>query len=207
MYQDDSELSVVFRDVLSLIVAATFVLILILLPHINPVTKKDAEDARPAGHIAVWFFWEDNLDYDVDLWVQAPGDVPVGYSNKSSTIFSLLRDDLGMVGDVTPRNYEVAYTRGIPDGWYVVNAHLYSVRADEHGFRSVTVESVLEIYNSGSTHRLKFGTITLSKVGEEVTVGRVLIQDKQVVAQGHSHTPLRSAGASPQPMVTDPRMP
>jgi len=34
----------------------------------------------------------------VDLWVQAPGDVPVGYSNKSGGVLNLLRDDLGKEG-------------------------------------------------------------------------------------------------------------
>ena len=39
--------------------------------------------------------WPPELDSDVDLWVQAPGDVPVGYSNKGGAVFNLLRDDLG----------------------------------------------------------------------------------------------------------------
>jgi hypothetical protein len=39
-----------------------------------------------------------------DLGVQAPGDVPVGYSNKSGGVFNLLRDDLGKVMDMTDGN-------------------------------------------------------------------------------------------------------
>ena len=39
-----------------------------------------------------------------DLWVQAPGDVPVGYSNKSGGVFNLLRDDLGKAKDMTDGN-------------------------------------------------------------------------------------------------------
>jgi hypothetical protein len=48
----------------------------------------------------------------VDLWVQAPGDVPVGYSNESGVIFNLVRDDLGKGSDPNSMNYEIAYGRG-----------------------------------------------------------------------------------------------
>ena len=53
--------------------------------------------------------WPDAVDADVDLWVQAPGDVPVGYSNKGGAIFNLLRDDLGTRADATGINYEISY--------------------------------------------------------------------------------------------------
>ena len=52
------------------------------------------------------------MDADVDLWVQAPGDISVGYSNKGSAVFNLLRDDLGKRVDVTGLNYETSYSRG-----------------------------------------------------------------------------------------------
>ena len=69
--------------------------------------------------------WPDGVDADVDLWVQAPGDVPVGYSNKGGAIFNLLRDDLGQRADATGMNYEVSYARGMPAGEYTANLHLY----------------------------------------------------------------------------------
>ena len=54
---------------------------------------------------------------------------PVGYSNKGGSIFNLLRDDLGKRSDITGMNYEVSYSRGIPDGEYTVNVHLYRNKA------------------------------------------------------------------------------
>ena len=69
--------------------------------------------------------WPQELDADVDLWVQAPGDVPVGYSNKGGRVFNLLRDDLWHRGDVTGLNHEIAYSRGIPAGEYTVSLHLF----------------------------------------------------------------------------------
>ena len=73
--------------------------------------------------------WPPELDSDVDLWVQAPGDVPVGYSNKGGAVFNLLRDDLGQQLDLSGLNYETAYSRGIVPGEYTVNLHLYRNRA------------------------------------------------------------------------------
>ena len=77
--------------------------------------------------------WPDQLDTDVDLWVQVPGDVPVGYSNKGGADFNLLRDDLGELADATRMNYEVSYSRGMPAGEYTVNLHLY--RNSSHAAR------------------------------------------------------------------------
>ena len=73
--------------------------------------------------------WPPDLDSDVDLWVQAPGDVPVGYSNKGGAVFNLLRDDLGQQLDLSGLNYESSYSRGIVPGEYTVNVHLYRNRA------------------------------------------------------------------------------
>ena len=69
--------------------------------------------------------WPNNMPYDVDLWVQAPREVPVGFWNLGGTTFNLLRDDLGGEGDATNENYEISYSRGIPPGEYVVNVHMY----------------------------------------------------------------------------------
>jgi hypothetical protein len=71
--------------------------------------------------------------------VQAPGDRPVGYSNKSGQIFNLLRDDLGKAHDITDYNYEVAYTRG---GEYVVNLHMYRGRSVSYPVAVKIVASV-----------------------------------------------------------------
>ena len=40
-------------------------------------------------------------------------------------VFNLLRDDRGLVGDHTPLNYEISFTRGIIPGEYQANVHLF----------------------------------------------------------------------------------
>ena len=48
-------------------------------------------DPRVPGNVVVEIHWPDDLPVDVDLWVQAPRDVPVGYWNQGSRFFNLLR--------------------------------------------------------------------------------------------------------------------
>jgi hypothetical protein len=95
----------VFRDVVMLALAGFVVLVIMLLPHLNPPGAKTADDTTPPGNVIVEVRWPDEIDADVDLWVQAPGDIPVGYSNKGGAVFNLLRDDLGKRADVTGLNY------------------------------------------------------------------------------------------------------
>ncbi|MDX1434633.1 MAG: hypothetical protein R3286_19485 [Gammaproteobacteria bacterium] len=114
----------VFRDVLMLALIGFVAMVVMLLPHISRV-ERDKSEHKPPGNVVVEIHWPDELPVDVDLWVRAPNDVPVGFWNQGSQVFNLLRDDLGVEGDATGRNYEVSYSRGIPAGEYIVNVHMY----------------------------------------------------------------------------------
>lgn len=112
-----------FRDFTMLMVLGFVVMVVWLLPHINP--PADDVNAPPPGNLIVAITWPEG-DTDIDLWVMGPGEInPVGYSNKGGTLFNLLRDDLGNSPDATPLNYENAYTRGITPGEYIINVHCY----------------------------------------------------------------------------------
>jgi hypothetical protein len=99
-------------------------MVIMLLPHISK-TLDETDEHTPPGNVVIEMYWPDELPVDVDLWVQAPNDVPVGFWNQGSQYFNLLRDDLGMEGDASARNYEVSYSRGILAGDYTVNVHMY----------------------------------------------------------------------------------
>lgn len=114
----------VFRDVLMLALIGFVAMVVMLLPHISK-TLDETDEHTPPGNVVVEMHWPDELPVDVDLWVQAPNDVPVGFWNQGSQFFNLLRDDLGMEGDASARNYEVSYSRGILAGDYIVNVHMY----------------------------------------------------------------------------------
>ena len=96
---EEGEDGTVFRDVIMLALLGFATIVILLLPHLHPPTEI-ADPVKAPGNIIVEARWLDNIDVDVDLWVEAPGDKPVGYSNKSGRIFNLLRDDLGNSGDL-----------------------------------------------------------------------------------------------------------
>ena len=124
---DVDDVGTVFRDIITLALCGFVAVVILLLPHIHPEAKQaqTSQGVTSPGNVMIEARWPDEMDADVDLWVQAPGDVPVGYSNKSGAIFNLLRDDLGVNVDPTKLNYEVSYSRGIPPGEYAINLHLY----------------------------------------------------------------------------------
>ncbi len=125
-YLDEDAWGTVFRDVILLALIGFVAMVIMLLPHIISA-KKETEENRPPGNVIVEIHWPTNLPVDVDLWVQAPREVPVGFWNLGGHTFNLLRDDLGSEGDATDENYEVAYSRGIPSGEYIVNVHMYGL--------------------------------------------------------------------------------
>ncbi len=121
---EDDAGGTVFRDVLMLALVGFVAMVIMLLPHLSK-SKEQTEEHRAPGNVVVEIHWPNELPVDVDLWVQAPDDIPVGFFNQGSRYFNLLRDDLGLEGDATGENFEVSYSRGIPAGEYIVNVHMY----------------------------------------------------------------------------------
>ena len=143
---EDSGLSnendVVFRDVILLALTGFISMVILLIPFVNPPTEEESS-STPPGNVIVELFWDDKRDVDIDLWVQAPDDIPLGYSNKGGIFFNLLRYDLGIYKDNSPVNYEVSYSRGISDGVYIANVHLY--REDKVPFEPITAELLVDL--------------------------------------------------------------
>ncbi len=193
--EDDSD--TVFRDVIFLALAGFIAIVILLLPHLNPPAKAEEESPSP-GNVIVEIRWPDDFNTDVDLWVEAPGDVPVGYSNKGGLVFNLLRDDLGLHADYSGLNYEVSYSRGIPPGDYTVNLHLYR---DLSGRLPVPVTIVVSVKKSpGKAAKQVLATqMKLAIEGEEVTAFRFSLDEEGRLVKGSVHDlprPLRSAKKS-----------
>jgi len=189
----DSDDGTVFRDVIMLALLGFVTIVVLLLPHLNPPVKA-SETLQPPGNVMVEVRWPDELDSDVDLWVEAPGDRPVGYSNKGGAVFNLLRDDLGHTSDVTQLNYEVAYSRGAPAGEYTINLHLYANKSAQFPIPVAVVVSV-KAPDSNETRTLASKNVTLLRVGEELTVVRFALDGRASVIPGSVHQvqrPLRT---------------
>jgi hypothetical protein len=182
---DDGSGGTVFRDVIMLALAGFVTLVLLLLPHLNPRATPN-DPLRSPGNVIIELRWPDDLDADVDLWVQAPGDVPVGYSNKGGAVFNLLRDDLGYTADMTGLNYEFSYSRGVPAGEYTVNVHLYR---NETNTYPVPVKAVVSVKNSvgESAIQILSTKLDIAHEGDELTAVRFKLDDEGQLISGSVH--------------------
>ena len=200
-FQDDIQSGdTLFRDVLSLALLGFLAVIVLLLPHIAPDGRKNLSEAPAPGDVVVEITWPENMDADVDLWVQAPGDTPVGYSNKGGAVFNLLRDDLGKTLDLSSINHESAFSRGIQRGEYVVNVHAY--RIDPKVPPPFDVEAVVstKVVKDGVTQiiPLLFTRAQIRHQGQETTVARFELTENGTLVRDSLHSlfkPLRQAGS------------
>jgi len=188
-------MNVSFRDMLFLLVFAYLVIGAVALAHIAKKDDDQSKGQTPPGNVIVEMFWDKDTDADVDLWVQGPGDVPVGYSNKSGMIFNLVRDDLGKGGDPNSMNYEVSYGRGHWSGEYVVNAMLFRSRDNKY---PVPVQIKVSLQNrQGEVHQALQSNVELRFEGQETTAFRFRIDEKgEFIADSMNriHKDLRAGG-------------
>jgi hypothetical protein len=125
------------------------------------------------GDLSVEMQWPVGSPSDLDLWVQPPGDRPIGYSRKTGRSCDLVRDDLGAEHDEASRAMEVVVCRQAAAGEYIVNVHAYRfqetaaipVRLLVRGLRS----------EAGSFETLLRKSVTVDHMGQETTVVRFKI--------------------------------
>jgi len=185
-FEDESS-GTVFRDVLMLALIGFVAMVIMLLPHLSE-KRDDNRDTHAPGNVVVEIHWPNDLPVDVDLWVQAPRDVPVGFWNQGSRYFNLLRDDLGIDNDATGRNYEVSYSRGIPSGEYTVNVHMYGPVPAGVRVPVTVVLSVKPMY--GELRQLLQTKIELTRRNQEETAFRFQLTETGELVPG-SVTTLR----------------
>lgn len=178
-------------DTYAQIIMALLLALAAIILIVAPQALKKEDNPQPPGLLMVEILWPPDQNADVDLWVQAPGDRPVGYSNKAGKVMNLLRDDLGSVNDLLALNYENAYSRGLPAGEYNVNLHLY--RGNQVGFAQnvrvdITVRERRLASQDQSMLTIWTGTIVLDRIGQEVTAIRFSLDDKGLVVDGSKHT-------------------
>ena len=162
---------IVFRDLIMLMLSGFVTVAVLLLAHVHAPAARTAEGMEPPGNVVIEARWPDEVDADVDLWVQGPGDVPVGYSNRGGRLFNLLRDDLGHVLDVSGMNYEVSYSRGLLAGEYTVNLHLYRNLSKRTPVPAKVLVSVKRDAQ-GPSQQILVTDIDLGRDGQEITVFR-----------------------------------
>jgi hypothetical protein len=179
----DEDTLTVWLDTALLMLGGFVLMTMLMLTVINPPAKSaEAEGVAAPGNVIIEAQWPDSIDADVDLWVQGPGDRPVGYSNKSGRLINLLRDDLGHAQDMTDYNYEVAYSRGAPAGDYIVNVHMYRGIGIKYPVAVKVVASV-KTESNGPARQFAAATVELRRENQEVTAMRFRLDSKgQLVA-------------------------
>jgi hypothetical protein len=195
--------ALVFQDVLTLVMVAFAVVALcaIMLINVARSTNSAAAAAKPTGTMIIDAIWDKELNADVDLWVKAPGDIPVGYSNKGGLIFNLLRDDLGHYMDVSSTNMETAIARGLPTGEYIVNLQFYRNRSARSDMPVKVV--ITQTLPNTPPKQILVTDAVLPLEGKEITAMRFQLDDNGKVVPGSVdslYIPLRAAdskGAAP----------
>lgn len=172
---EDDAVTTVFRDVILLALIGFVAIVIMLLPHIRKA-ETEAQDHKAPGNVIVEMHWPSDQPFDVDLWVKGPNSSPVGFWNKGNQLFNLLRDDLGGEGDATEENYEISYSRGVPSGEYVVNAHMYGQLPAGQLVNLTVVVSTRNKYDL--TRQILKTSMILSRKNEEKTAFRFRLDDE-----------------------------
>jgi hypothetical protein len=178
---DEDSTATVFRDVLLLALIGFVAMVIMMLPHLAR-KEQNTEEQKSPGNVVVEVHWPNEMDVDVDLWVQAPNDIPVGFFNQGSRFFNLLRDDLGTEGDITEKNYEVTYSRGIPEGEYIVNVHMYGPLPGGATVPVTVVVSVKRKYDTLSP--IVKTEVSLTRRNQEETAARFRLTADGTLVEG-----------------------
>lgn len=179
MNEGSEATNVAFLDLILALLLGFVAIALFFLPHLNPPGLGD-ETTPPPGNIIVEARWADGIDVDIDLWILDPSRRAVSYANKNGDFFDLLRDDLGNLRDDTRLNYEFAFSRGTPDGEYIINVHHF------RGSGGIDVD-IKVMLSSG--RQVFAGAVRLVYVNQEITVVRFRLKNGVVVAGSIHNTP------------------
>ena len=168
-----------FLDLLFNVLIGFVFLFIVSFLLINPIAKR--ADIEVKAEFLITVFWPDNLEDDVDIYVEDPAGNLVWFKSREPGLMHLDRDDLGKRNDevvtaagtiLFPENREIVTLRGIVPGEYVVNIHCYF----KVGSKPVPVTIQIDKINPYSVVLRE--TVDLTNKGEEITVTRFSINAK-----------------------------
>ena len=168
-----------FLDLLFNVLIGFVFLFIVSFLLINPIAKR--ADIEVKAEFLITVFWPDNLEDDVDIYVEDPAGNLVWFKSREPGLMHLDRDDLGKRNDevvtaagtiLFPENREIVTLRGIVPGEYVVNVHCY--------FKVVSdpVPVTIQIDKINPYSVVLRETVDLIKKGDEITVTRFSVNSK-----------------------------
>lgn len=164
-----------YRDLLTALMVVFMALGLLAI--IAAQKLKQIEGIQP-GQMFVQMTWTVGSASDIDLWIQSPGDGPVGYNRPTGKNCDLLRDDLGVGLDSTSRAIELLVCRDPPPGEYLINVMDYNIHTIPSK-QSAIVElpmlvtiTISKPEKGGRMKQLFTKQVLLDHAGQETTVVR-----------------------------------
>lgn len=118
----------------SLTAMKAMLVLLLAAVALMAVKIQPSDGIKPNAQYIIEMSWADDYDTDVDLWVRAPGDQLIFYTNRETPMVFLDRDDTGIFQDTviidgkvinSKSRKEIVSIRGILPGEYVINGFLY----------------------------------------------------------------------------------
>lgn len=168
MYDNNNDpWATTFKDMMLLIGLSLLSMLLIVIPFLNDPKKGQKNEIQAPGNVIIEIYWDDALKDDIDGWVKGPKDrMPVGFNHRNDIQFNLLRDDLGIIGDISGRNYENFYARGIIPGEYIFNVVLFKKVSK----KPIKVKVIVSVVKDGNYHQVLTKEVFLSTEKEEQNV-------------------------------------
>ena len=169
--------SLPFVDLLFNVLIGFVFLFIISFLLINPIAKR--ADIEVKAEFLITVMWPDDLEDDVDTYVEDPVGNLVWFRSREPGLMHLDRDDLGKRNDevttaagtiLFPENREIVTLRGVVPGEYIINIHMYFKVGEE----PVPVTIQIDKINPYSVVLRE--TIELKNKGDEVTVARFSVK-------------------------------
>lgn len=165
--------------------------VLLILPH-KPAEEIETTLVLEHSLVIIEARWADGEPDDVDLWVRAPGDTPVGYARLRGNSVSLLRDVLG--SQPAEPNQEVARAWNARDGEWVVNIHFF-----RNGGATIPLPVTVRVWTRAAFNQpmALLGEIELAlrEQGDELTAFSWLMRYGEPLRSSikHEFIPIRAA--------------
>lgn len=172
-----------YRDMLTTLMIVFMALGLYAI--IALIETKKLEGVQP-GQLYVEMDWKVGSYTDMDVWTQTPEDEPVGYARPAGKNCDLLRDDLGLGQDKTSHAIELLVCRDPIPGSYLINVMAYQFHGplSQKEFPMEVTVKILKSVPKGKMKELYTKTVIIDHVGQEITVVRFDLDDKQEIIEG-----------------------
>ena len=123
-----------FLDILFNTLLGFVALFFLAFIQMNPKEEENKKNIEAKAEFVITFTWNSEHDDDVDAYVEDPQGHLVMFKRREDGLMHLDRDDLGHRNDIIQsgeetiqyaENQEIVTIRGIIEGEYTVNIHMY----------------------------------------------------------------------------------